>query len=492
MYQPQIPGQNQQVYVQNLVTPVNVNPNVLLANNQYQYQRQLAQQQNQQLLQAQNLQKLQQAQYQKNQLLNAQKLKQAQNMQKLNQAQKTQNVYNPQAIHNQQAHQIAHNVNHHNQPQAHVGQDVRKTLPTNQLQKTANKLPPGGNHYTNQNLPVQANQAKNLARKQIGGSHLDLSQNHTLEPVQPQQPGHLLVQQNQNNKNIATHKKEAQQTNQQLMGNLKNTAFMPLPGTAQPPTPTLNTNNPQIQTTKKSATLMTVNSLAKLPYNAYPQVEFSTQPFFNIAGYGSNSYNGKIKSYNEDMAKTIVNYQKKVVLNNEALQPNISYFGVFDGHGGDKCSKFLKQNLDTILFNSPYFPGNITESVRDAFQKAEKQFSQHAIKNGKLVDKSGSCALVALIINNTCYAINLGDSRALYSKDSGKEFYQITRDHKPNDEKEKKRIEKMGGKVYYANKTVVNGVEVTLKEEQFGKGFTFPYRLAPSGLAVSIYFLLIL
>jgi hypothetical protein len=48
----------------------------------------------------------------------------------------------------------------------------------------------------------------------------------------------------------------------------------------------------------------------------------------------------------------------------------------------------------------------------------------------------------------------------------------------------------MGGKVYYANKTVVNGVEVILKKEQFGKGFTFPYRLSPSGLAVSIYFLL--
>ena len=33
----------------------------------------------------------------------------------------------------------------------------------------------------------------------------------------------------------------------------------------------------------------------------------------------------------------------------------------------------------------------------------------------------------------------------------------------------------------------MNGVEVTLKEEQFGPGFTFPYRLAPSGLAVSFY-----
>jgi protein phosphatase 2C family protein 2/3 len=247
-----------------------------------------------------------------------------------------------------------------------------------------------------------------------------------------------------------------------------------------------------VQATKKSATLMTVNSLANLPYNAYPQVEFSTKPFFNIAGYGSNSYNGKIKSYNEDMAKTIINYQKKMVVNNQTYQPNISYFGVFDGHGGDKCSKFLKQSLDTILFNSPYFPGNIIESIKDAFQRAEQQFSQHAIKNGKLVDKSGSCALVALIINDICYAINLGDSRALYSKDSGKEFYQITRDHKPNDEKEKKRIEKMGGKVYYANKAMVNGVEVILKEEQFGKGFTFPYRLSPSGLAVSIYYLLII
>ena len=41
--------------------------------------------------------------------------------------------------------------------------------------------------------------------------------------------------------------------------------------------------------------------------------------------------------------------------------------------------------------------------------------------------------------------------------------------------------------MYYANKTVVNGIEITLKEEQFGKGFTFPYRLDPSGLAVSYF-----
>ena len=163
----------------------------------------------------------------------------------------------------------------------------------------------------------------------------------------------------------------------------------------------------------------------------------------------------------------------------------ISYFGVFDGHGGDGCSRFLKHNLDGILFSLPMFPNNVIESIRETFQLAETQFKQKAVKNGVLVDKSGSCALIALIINNILYSINLGDSRGLYSKNGGKEFYQITRDHKPNDPKERARIEKAGGKVYYANKVVVNGVEVTLKEEQYGPGFTFPYRLSPSGLAVS-------
>ena len=462
MFQPQIPGQNKQVYIQNYGIPITQNVNQY---NQVQYQRQIPLQQNQKFQQPQNLQNAQVIQphklmpnYQNNQALNAQKVQQAQNIQKM------QNLQNPQKLHNAA---LPQNINHHNQ-----------------LQKTGIKQPQGAH-----NLPPQANQIagnnqKGKNQKQLAGSHLNLSQTPNLETVKPNQPGHLQIQQ----KHLHPPKKEAEEHNQPLMENLKNTAFIPMTTTAPQQNPPLN--NPQSNATKKSATLMTLNSLANLPYNAYPKVEFSKKPFFNISGYGSNSYNGKIKSYNEDMAKTIVNFPKKIVINNQTFSPNISYFGIFDGHGGDKCSKFLKQNLDTILFNSQHFQNNnIIDSIRDAFQKAESQFYQIAIKNGKLVDKSGSCALIALIINNTCYAINLGDSRALYSRDSGKAFYQITRDHKPNDEKEKKRIEKMGGKVYYANKTTVNGVEVTLKEEQFGKGFTFPYRLSPSGLAVSIFYI---
>ena len=37
-----------------------------------------------------------------------------------------------------------------------------------------------------------------------------------------------------------------------------------------------------------------------------------------------------------------------------------------------------------------------------------------------------------------CYIANLGDSRAIYSYDTGSKFYQLSRDQKPNDPKEKK------------------------------------------------------
>jgi len=83
------------------------------------------------------------------------------------------------------------------------------------------------------------------------------------------------------------------------------------------------------------------------------------------------------------------------------------------------------------------------------------------------------------------YAINLGDSRALMSTDSGENLYQITRDHKPNDDIEKRRIESSGAKVVYANTFNVDGKEVVLKESDYGENFKFPYRVMPGGIAVA-------
>ena len=106
----------------------------------------------------------------------------------------------------------------------------------------------------------------------------------------------------------------------------------------------------------------------------------------------------------------------------------------------------------------------------------------------KCIDSSGSCAIIILIINDSCYIANLGDSRALYSADEGKKFFQLSRDHKPNDPIEKKRIYKAGGSIYKAN---IQQITESSNGFQAKEGLiNLPYRIYPGRLSVS-YFLIL-
>lgn len=66
----------------------------------------------------------------------------------------------------------------------------------------------------------------------------------------------------------------------------------------------------------------------------------------------------------------------------------------------------------------------------------------------KELDRSGSCAIIALVIEDECYIANVGDSRAVLSTCNGKPMYSLSRDHKPTDIGEQNRIIKEGGKIY--------------------------------------------
>jgi protein phosphatase 2C family protein 2/3 len=51
-----------------------------------------------------------------------------------------------------------------------------------------------------------------------------------------------------------------------------------------------------------------------------------------------------------------------------------------------------------------------------------------------MLDKSGSCAIVALLVEKKIYIVNVGDSRAILSADGGNFCVNLSLDHKPNDE----------------------------------------------------------
>lgn len=234
---------------------------------------------------------------------------------------------------------------------------------------------------------------------------------------------------------------------------------------------------------------LTISTLAKIEYGLYPPVELGSNSSNKISGYGANSYNGIKKNYNEDKLKIILDYKlEKTVYDNKGniMNPHISYFGIYDGHGGNKCSNFLQEKLHTFLFNSQYFPMYTLQAIYEAYSKAEEEFKSIAFDtiNNKLLDKSGSCSLSILMIDEWCFVTYLGDSRALYSYDSGKQFYQISRDHKPDDQTERTRIEKAGGKVYKDIRLKVNGQKVQVNEDSM-PGVKFPYRLSPGNIAVS-------
>jgi serine/threonine protein phosphatase PrpC len=64
------------------------------------------------------------------------------------------------------------------------------------------------------------------------------------------------------------------------------------------------------------------------------------------------------------------------------------------------------------------------------------------------IDRSGSCAIVIIIIDEMCYVANVGDSRAVMSADGGEKIFLLSTDHKPTEDVEMKRIIENGGKIY--------------------------------------------
>ncbi|XP_054839974.1 integrin-linked kinase-associated serine/threonine phosphatase 2C isoform X2 [Eublepharis macularius] len=134
----------------------------------------------------------------------------------------------------------------------------------------------------------------------------------------------------------------------------------------------------------------------------------------------------------------------------------ISYFAVFDGHGGVRASKYAAQNLHQNLIRKfpkgeiPSVEKTIRRCLLDTFKHTDEEFLRQA-SSQKPAWKDGSTATCVLVIDNTLYIANLGDSRAIlcrYNEESQKyTALSLSKEHNPTQYDERMRIQKAGGNV---------------------------------------------
>ena len=178
-----------------------------------------------------------------------------------------------------------------------------------------------------------------------------------------------------------------------------------------------------------------------------------------MAAYGANTNQGIVRNYNEDRVAIILNIMKPKSKQFTGQEwPKCSFFGIYDGHGGHVCADFLRDYLHQFIIKDQYFPKEPIKAIKNGFKEAEKLFLEFA--EGQQyevgdIDRSGSCAIVALIIDDMCYIGNTGDSRACMSSDGGREVIALSNDHKPTDDIEMYRILNNNGRIYQ-NASIVN------------------------------------
>ncbi|XP_068344441.1 probable protein phosphatase 2C 27 [Pyrus communis] len=128
----------------------------------------------------------------------------------------------------------------------------------------------------------------------------------------------------------------------------------------------------------------------------------------------------------------------------------ISFYGVFDGHGGKDAAHFVRDNLPRVIVEDADFPLELEKVITRSFMETDAAFAETCSLEASLA--SGTTALTAMIFGRSLLVANAGDCRAVLSRCGV--AIEMSRDHRPCCTKERTRIESLGG---YIDDGFLNG-----------------------------------
>lgn len=132
------------------------------------------------------------------------------------------------------------------------------------------------------------------------------------------------------------------------------------------------------------------------------------------------------------------------------IDDSTTFFGVYDGHGGEKAAIFTGDHLHELVKSTNAFKqGDYVNALKEGFLSCD----QAILKDFYMRDDDSGCAATSIILNNKqIYCGNAGDSRTIMSINGFAKA--LSYDHKPSNEGEKARICSAGG---YVDMGRVNG-----------------------------------
>nr|DAD33520.1 TPA_asm: hypothetical protein HUJ06_012371 [Nelumbo nucifera] len=127
--------------------------------------------------------------------------------------------------------------------------------------------------------------------------------------------------------------------------------------------------------------------------------------------------------------------------------PNLHFFGVFDGHGqfGTRCSNFVRDRLIEILSSDPALLDDPVKAYTSAFLATNSQLHDSEIDDSM----SGTTAITVLVSGNTLFVANVGDSRAVMAVENGNRVVaeDLSHDQTPFRRDEYERVKLCGARV---------------------------------------------
>jgi serine/threonine protein phosphatase PrpC len=162
--------------------------------------------------------------------------------------------------------------------------------------------------------------------------------------------------------------------------------------------------------------------------------------------------------------------------NSSDKKRNANIIGIFDGHGGNLVSKYLKEHLPKYFYANPEkaFTSKNDEYVNKVYDRMQSKL----IKDVPQSKQMGSTALILSLEKGKSdmyyiQVVNVGDCRAVLCNEYNIAV-TLTKDHKPMHWEEKIRIEALGGKITrdVGDDYRINGLAVS---RAFGDLDVLPY-----------------